>query len=327
MSTEINNKDLVVSNEFYVLGTDNILKAFGENAKMAIYEAMKKLLDIDNKMSVFKADSEFSLINFNAGNSAVSVSDETFYVIEKALQYACLSDGALNPTIRPVTKLWGIGKDHLQIPDEEAINEKLKLANYKDIIMDSSANSIKLANKHQCIDGGSIVKGFAADEVRDIFIKNEIESAIIDLGGNISVIGNNLAGDMPWRVGIQNPLGNRGEFVGVLSITDKSVVTSGDYERYFIKDNNKYHHIIDPRTGYPSNNGVISTTIISDNSIDADALSTCVYIMGVYEGMKLIKDLKGIDAIFITEDRKMYITPGIRDYFKLTNPIFTVETE
>jgi FAD:protein FMN transferase len=325
MTVKIENSDLTVSKEFYILGTTNILKAYGEAAEPAMYEAMKKLLNIDNRMSVFKDSSEFSLINFSAGESAVAVSSETYYVIEKALKYAQLSDGAFNPAIRPVMELWSIGKNTSKIPEEEVIKEKLRLVDYKDIILNEEMHSVKLAHKDQRIDGGAIVKGYAADKVRGIFIKHGIENAVIDLGGNISVMGRNLAKDMPWKVGVQNPLGERGEFIGVLSITDKSVVTSGDYERYFIKDNKKFHHIIDSRTGYPSNNGVVSATIVSDNSIDADALSTCVYVMGVEEGMKLIQSMKGVDVILITEDRKIYMSSGIENNFKLTNSAFTIE--
>lgn len=326
MSIKFNNRDLVESKEFYILGTTNVLKAYGENAENAIYEAMKKLLDIDNKMSVFKARSEFSKINSNAGISFEKVSKDTYYVIQKAIKYASISKGAFDPTIRPVIELWGIGKGDAVILSEEQISQRLKLVNYKDIMLDDSNSSVKLTHKNQKIDGGAIVKGFAADEVKDIFIENGIESAIIDLGGNISVIGSNPSG-MPWRVGIQNPLTPRGESVGTLSVSDKSVVTSGGYERYFIKDNKKFHHIIDSRTGYPSNNGIISATIVSDYSIDGDALSTCVYVMGVEEGLRLVEDMEGVDVIFITEDRKIYVSSGINDNFKLTNPNFEIETE
>ncbi len=317
MYDKVKSKNLVVSKEFYVLGTTNILKAFGENAETAIYKAMKKLLEIDDKMSVFKTDSEFSKINLNSGVSAVSVSDDTYNVIKKALGYAFLSYGAFNPAIKPVIDLWDSVKNGHEVISKEDVTEKLKLTDYKDIILNDSNNSIKLMHKGQSIDGGSIVKGFAADKVRDIFIENGVENAVIDLGGNISVMGMNIAADMLWRVGIQNPLGNRGDFVGVLTVKDKSVVTSGEYERC--------NHIIDPRTGYPSNNGVISATIVSGDSVDADALSTCAYVLGVDEAVKFIKSLKYSDMILITEDRKIYITSGIKDNFRLTDSTFTLK--
>lgn len=243
MSGKIGNKDLIVSNEFYILGTTNILKAYGEKADIAIIEAMKKLLDIDNKMSVFKDTSEFSLINNHAGESAVAVSDDTYYVIKKSMQYAQMSNGAFNPTIRPVVELWNIGRNNSQVPKEESIKEKLQLVNYRDIILNDEKNSIKLAHKQQRIDGGAIVKGFAADKVKEILIKN----------------------------------------------------------------------------------GVISATIVSDSSLDADALCTCIYVMGVEEGMKLVDSMEGVDAIIITDDKKVHVSSGIKENFILTNLDFKIE--
>ena len=326
MSTKIDDKNLVSSKEFYVLGTSNLLTAYGENSEAAIYEAMKKLLDIDNKMSVFKDTSEFSKINSMASEAPVLVSADTFYVIERALQYARLSRGAFNPMIRPIVELWSIGKKEQRIPSHEEIQEKLQLMNYEDILLNEKNSSVLLAKKSEKIDGGAIVKGFAADAVRDIFVENGIESGLIDLGGNIFALGSSPNGS-PWKVGIQNPLVERGEFLGILSVSDKSVVTSGDYERYFVEDNKKFHHILNPRTGYPSNNGIISATIISDTSIDGDALTTCAYVMGVTEGLKLIESIDGVEVILITEDRKIYLSSGIKENFELTNPAFEIEPD
>jgi thiamine biosynthesis lipoprotein len=324
MSTKNDNRNLISSKEFYVLGTSNLLTAYGENSEYAIYEAMKKLLDIDNKMSVYKDTSDFSKINILAGEAPVFVGADTYYVIDRALQYARLSKGAFNPTIRPIVDLWNIGKENERIPSQEEIKEKLKFINYEDILLDEKNSTIMLAKRGEKIDGGAIAKGFAADAVRDIFIENEIKNALIDLGGNIFALGSNPSGD-PWRVGIQDPLTERGQFLGILSVIDKSVVTSGDYERFFIKNNKKFHHILDPRTGYPSNNGVISATIVSDCSIDGDALSTCAYVMGVNEGLKLIESIDGVDVIFVTDDRKIYLSSGIKDNFKLANSAFNIE--
>ena len=137
-----------------------------------------------------------------------------------------------------------------------------------------------------------------------------LPSALIDLGGNIFALGNKDDGT-PWKVGIQNPFKPRGEYIGILSVKNKSVVTSGNYEKYFIKDGERFHHIIDPKTGYPSQSKIISATIISDNSIDGDGLSTGVYILGIDKALKIIEAIEGIDAIFITEDKKVYKTSGI----------------
>ena len=155
--------------------------------------------------------------------------------------------------------------------------------------------------------------------MKSIFQNHNIKSAIIDLGGNIYALGNKLDGSS-WNIGVQEPLNFEGACMGIVSVRDKSIVTSGNYERYFVKDGKRYHHIIDPRIGYPDDNGIISVTIISDCSIDGDGLTTCGYIMGLQRGFKLIEDQEGVDAIFITEDKKVYVTSKLKDSFQITNP-------
>lgn len=208
-----------------------------------------------------------------------------------------------------------------RIPSQKEIDEKLKLVNYEDIILDEASSSVGLKHKNQEIDVGGIAKGYAADEVKKIFVKHQIKSALINLGGNVYVLGNKTDGSA-WTVGIQNPLGSQGEFVGTVSASNKSIVTSGNYERYFMVKGKKYHHILDTSTGYPSESEIISATIISDLSIDGDGLSTGVYILGVSRALKLIESLKGIDAIFITKGKKIYTTSGIKDNFELCNKEF-----
>jgi FAD:protein FMN transferase len=322
--TPLNKEKIPMIKQFYTLGTIIQLKVYGDNDEKAIDEAIAKLNEIDDKMSVFKDYSEVSNINKSAGISPCKVSEDTYLVIKKAVEYSKLYDGVFDPTIRPIVSLWGINTKNSKIPEASEIKSDIKLINYKDIILNDKVRSIKLKYKNQAIDLGGIAKGFAADEVKNILIKNKIENAIIDLGGNIYVLGNKTDGAL-WNVGIQDPLKARGEYVGIVSAADKSIVTSGNYERYFMNEGKRYHHIIDPSTGYPSENGVISVTVISDYSINGDALTTCAYVMGLDKGLKLIGSIKGTDAIFITEDKKIYATPGIKDTFKLTNEEYTYE--
>lgn len=272
-------------------------------------------------MSAFKENSEISKINLNAGVVPEKVSKDTYFVVKNSIKYSNILEGTFDPTIRPLVKLWDIGAEKEFIPKKINIEEALKLVNYNDVILDESNHSVMLKNKKQALDVGGIAKGFAADEVRDIFYKHNIKSALIDLGGNIFALGSK-ADNTPWKVGIQNPLKPRGEHIGILSVADKSVVTSGNYERYFMKDGERFHHIIDPKTGYPSQSKIISATIISDNSIDGDGLSTGVYILGIDKALRIIEEIQGIEAIFITEDKKVYITSGIKDVFELTDEEF-----
>jgi len=274
-------------------------------------------------MSAFKEESDISKINSKAGTTSQAVNKDTYFVVKNAVEYSQILEGTFDPTIRPLVKLWNIGNDKETIPKKAKIEEALKLVNYNDVILDESNCTIMLKNKYQALDVGGIAKGFAADEVRDIFHKHKVKSALIDLGGNIFALGSKDDGT-PWRVGIQNPFESRGDFIGILNVKDKSIVTSGNYERYFMKDGQRFHHIIDPKTGYPSQSKIISATIISDNSIDGDGLSTGVYILGIHKALKIIEAIKGIDAIFITEDKRVYTTSGIdKNIFVLTNDEFS----
>jgi thiamine biosynthesis lipoprotein len=307
----------------YALGTIINLKVFGNKGEEAIEKAIEKLNDIDDKMSAFKKYSEISKINSKAGATQEAVSKDTYFVVKKAVEYSKILEGTFDPTIRPLVELWKIGTEEA-IPEKSKIEETLKLINYDHVILDGSNQSIMLKHKNQALDVGGIAKGFAADEVRDIFYKHNIKSALIDLGGNIFALGSKEDGT-PWKVGIQNPFEPRGEYIGILSVKNKSVVTSGNYEKYFMKDGQRFHHIIDPKTGYPSQSKIISATIISDNSIDGDGLSTGVYILGINKAMEIIEAIDGIDAIFITDDKKVYKTSGIdKSILTLTDEEFSL---
>jgi thiamine biosynthesis lipoprotein len=310
----------------YVLGTLINLRAYGNAPEAAIEEAFEKLNDIDDKMSAFKENSEISKINSGAGLKAESVSNDTYFVVKKALEYSKILEGTFDPTIRPLVKLWGIGTKQEKIPQKVEIENTLEFVNYNDVLLEEKNNSIILRKENQALDVGGIAKGFAADEVRNIFVKHMVKSALIDLGGNIFALGNKID-NTPWRVGIQNPFKSRGEFIGILSVVNKSIVTSGNYERYFMKDGRRFHHIIDPKTGYPSESKIISATIVSDDSIDGDGLSTGIYILGVEKSLRIIESIEGVEAILVTEDKKVYTTSGINKIFILTDEEFILENQ
>lgn len=321
MSDSLNNK--VFSGQSFVLGTLIQLVAYGENAKIAIEEAIDRLNEIDDKMSVFKPSSEVSIINKNAGIQANKISLDTLFVIKKSIEYSVLTDGAIDITIRPLVDLWGIGTDSQRIPTRSEINKIISLVDYTDLFIDAD-NRVTLLYKNQAIDLGGIAKGYAADQTRDIFKKHKIKSALINLGGNISALGNKPDNTL-WNIGIQNPLSDRGDYIGIISVSNKSVVTSGNYEKFFEVDGKRYSHLIDPRTGYPSSNGIISATIVSSDSIACDALTTAIYILGLEKSINLINKLQNIEAVIITEDKKIYFTPGIKNSFELTNSEFKLD--
>jgi len=318
------SNDKPVEKETFMMNTIINFKVYGKNAEKATEASIKEVNNIEKKMSVNIKNSEVSKLNAKAGVSGEKLSADTYTVIEKSVQYSKLTGGALDATIGPIVSLWGIGTDKERVPSKKEVDEKLKFVDYKDIIFDKKNSTVKLKRTNQAIDLGAIAKGYTADEVKKVLLNNKVSSALINLGGNVYALGSRTDGS-DWNIGIQDPLSTRGEYLGTISVTDKSIVTSGNYERFFIKDGIRYHHIFDPKNGYPANKGLISTTIVSDKSIDGDALSTSTYILGLDKGLKLIESMKGVEAIFITNDKKVYVTPGLKDNFNLTNKEFTYE--
>jgi thiamine biosynthesis lipoprotein len=302
----------------YKMGTIVQLKVYGAGVESTVEEAFTLIDELEQKMSLNIKGSEINQVNNSAGKKGVEVSIDTYRVIDRALNYAKLSQGYFDPTIGPVVKLWGIGSEEQQIPSKDELADKLKLVNYKQVKLNPEIKSISLATAGMILDVGGIAKGYAADKVIELLKGQGVKSAYISLGGNVSVLGAKPDGS-DWKVGIQDPKAKtRGEVIGIVNVKDKTVVTSGNYERYFIEDGVRYHHILNPQTGYPARNGVISATIVAKSSFDADALSTAVYILGVEQGLQLVNTLDGVEAILITEDDQIYVTDKLKDKFKIT---------
>jgi len=309
-------KNKPVEAKDFMMGTVITQKVYGENAKKAVDEVSEKLKQIESTLTINAPGGEVNKLNESAGKGSIQLSNETIYLLEKAKHFAELSNGAFDVTIGPLVKAWGVFTENPRVPSEDEIKNLLKLVDYKSIIFDKKTSSAMLKKAGQIVDLGGIAKGYAGDEAIKIYKKYGIKSACVNLGGNVVLLGNKPDGSK-WRVGIRNPRSeNNSSYIGIISISDKAVVTSGDYERNFVQDNKKYHHILDPKTGYPSNSGLISTTIVADLSIDADALSTATFVLGFEKGMELIESLEGVDAIFVTENREVYTTPGLKGIFE-----------
>ncbi|WP_434305766.1 FAD:protein FMN transferase [Clostridium botulinum] len=315
-----------VSRETYLMGTIINIKAYGKNADKAVQASVDKISDIENKMSLNISTSEINKINKNAGIAPVKVSKNTFDVVKASLIYSEKTKGSFDITVEPLVSIWGIGTDKARIPSKDEINNALKLINYKDVVINEKESTIMLKRKGQAIDLGAIAKGYTADELKKVLLNHNVSSAFLNLGGNVYVLGNK-PDKTPWKIGVQNPLEPRGDYLGIVSVSDKSVVTSGNYERFFERNGKRYHHIFDTNTGYPAEKGLISVSIISDKSIDGDALSTSVYTLGLDEGKKLIESLKDVEAVFVTNDKKVYTTSGLKDTFKLTNTDFKLQNK
>lgn len=288
---------------------------FSENLETDITEELNRL---EQKFSRYIETSEISQINNNAGMTQV-VSDEVLEILDESLNYANMSDGMFDITLGPIIDLWQIGTEMENVPSNEALEALLPFVDYN--LIEINGNEV-LLKEEMSLDLGGILKGYAADQVKKIFDRNDVQSGIINLGGNVYVHGMN--DDKDWRVGIRNPYGDKSEYIGILSVSDKSVVTSGPYERFFMKDGIRYHHILNPYTGFPVENDIESVTIVSDRSIDGDALTTTLYALGVDKGLKLIQTIEGVDCIIVTKNNTIIITDGLDSKFVLTNNQFAL---
>lgn len=259
--------------------------------------------------------SELESVNQMAGIQPVAVSDDLYSVIKIAMDFAEKTDGAFNPAIGPLVKLWDIGFENSSaddktsaltqkkslVPSQEEISKLLPLLNYNDIIL--TDKTVFLPKKGMRLDLGGIAKGYIADCVKSILVKAKIKNALIDLGGNIFALGKNPRGNN-WRLGIKNPNIGSTNSVMTLELTEKSLVTSGNYERYFIEDGILYHHILDSKTGYPAKPNLNAVSIMCDKSVYCDALSTALFVLDSEKGCKLLSNLPdlGASAFFFFKD-------------------------
>lgn len=243
------------------------------------------------------------------------ISEDLASLLSEGLDITRESDGAFDIAIAPLTSLWDFTAEDPKVPDDAAIQKALPLCSSDGVTIDGQ--DITLPSDDIQFDVGAIAKGYIADRLKDLLVKKGVKSAIINLGGNVLCIGSKPDGT-PFKVGIQKPFADRNETEAVMDITGKSVVSSGIYERCFKQNGKLYHHILNPKTGYPYDNSLVSVTIISDQSVDGDALSTTCFALGLDKGLKFAEK-KGVQAVFITEDYKLHYTDGFRDEINVTD--------
>ncbi|RKD33208.1 FAD:protein FMN transferase [Thermohalobacter berrensis] len=311
-----------ISKTEYMLGTIATVTLFDSDNENILDKVFQRINEIEQRMSVNIEESDISKLNQNAGKEAVEVHEDVYYVLEMAKKYAQISNGAYEPTIGPLVDLWAIGTEDEKIPEDKEIKIALERIGFNNLQLLGN-NKAFLKKEGMKVDLGGIAKGYAADEVNRILTENGVKRAIIDLGGNVYVKGLKEDGSK-WRVGIQNPFEVRGNHIGIITLSNKAVVTSGDYERYFEEEGIRYHHILDRNTGYPARNEVAGVSVITDNSMVADALSTALFVLGVDKGLELVESMENVDVIYITKDYKVYISSGIKDNFKLSDEQFTL---
>jgi thiamine biosynthesis lipoprotein len=247
--------------------------------------------------------------------SVYTLSDDILSYLKQEQELYEETKGAFSFCIRPLTQLWGIEDGGTDIPSDTDIENEMDYIDGSQITLTSKG--IIFEKDGMAIDFGATGKGIACDVVAEKLSETNVNGAVVSVGGSVAVYGSKGDGKS-WHIGIRNPRGEEDEVMGVLECSDATMIsTSGDYEKYFEKDGKRYHHILDPATGYPVDNGLISVTIISDSGFMSDALSTACFVLGLEDGMAYAEK-KGVEAIFITQDKKVYITDGIKKTFRIT---------
>lgn len=300
------------SHSLRLMGASITLTIFHENAQKLLLQSEQLLHLYKNRFSANDADSELMEINLQAGKKAVQVHPELFELIALGKKHSITANSHLNIAIGPLVQTWRIGFSDAKLPSEEEIQRLLKITNPEEIVLNDSNREVYLSKEGMRIDLGALAKGYIADKLKEFLVEQGVQSGIIDLGGNILTIGENPNFQRPWRIGIQNPILDRGEHVAVIAVSDASVVTSGIYERQLVVDGKTYHHIFDRKTGYPMETEVASITIVAEKSVDCEIWTTRLFGQNPYDIIEEIEQQPGLEAFVITKNQKMMYTSGIQ---------------
>lgn len=296
------------STDFFAMDTFMSVTVLGETGQDAAQQCERRVNELEGLLSRTRSGENNAKASavylINHAPSGTGMVDEGGY-IQTAKALSEQTNGLFDPTTARLTDLWGIGTDEPRVPAQSEIDEALLTVGAANIVVDQNSGFVSLAGGAQ-LDLGGIAKGIAADECAAI-LREADASGLLMLGGNIYAVGSNNG--KPWRIGIADP-DNNVEYIATVAVEDRSVVTSGDYERYFEQDGKRYHHIFDPRTGYPAESGLRGVTVIDENSTRADAFTTALFVMGLEDGMAFC-EANGVAAVFITSDKRVYTTPAV----------------
>jgi thiamine biosynthesis lipoprotein len=268
-----------------------------DKAQLALSSAFNEMRRLEKLMSTHLADSEISRLNAKAGSmTSLAVSPDVLAVIERGIYWGNQTNSALDISIGPVSRLWRFDDDDPAIPDTQRLAEAARLVNFREI--ERVESNVQLKQSGMALHLGAIAKGYAVDQAMGVLDKNGIQHALINAGGDLKVLGERKEGQ-PWKIGLQHPR-HPEKMIASFNLSNKAVATSGDYQKYFIKDDTRYHHILDPANGRPAR-GVISCTIVAKTVMDADALATAVFVLGPENGMALVESLYEVEGMMVTE--------------------------
>lgn len=307
---------------FFAMGTFVTHSAYGMRAKRALSRAKAETLRLERLFSRFLPSSEIGRLNACAGTESVCLSPETWDLLSFAVEMSRLSGGCFDITVGPLTRLWSAHLSGKPIPEAAELQAAAALVGCQFLRLDAAGKTARLAKPGQSVDLGGIGKGYAADRIAEVFRNHGIACALTNFGGNVAAVGARPDGS-PWRIGIRHP--RRPDcLLGAVEVADRSVVTSGDDQRCRLDaQGRRYHHIVDPATGRPSEAGLVSVTVIAPSSTTADALSTCLFLSGPEKGKALLVKFPGIQAILVDAESTVHMTQGLRESFHPAEPLQT----
>lgn len=301
----------MAEHSFFAMNTYITMQAGGVEVEAVLREAEELVLQLEGQLSVTDENSEIYAANHSEGQP-VPVSTDTEEIISFALSMAEETSGALDPTVYPVLTAWGFTTEERRVPTQSEIDALLPLVDYKQIRLSEGQLTVP---QGAAVDLGAVAKGYTGDRVAAFLKEQGVTSALINLGGNVQAVGEKPDGS-PWRIGVRDPFSDQN--LGVLEVEDCAVVTSGGYQNYFIgEDGTVYWHILDPETGYPARSGLASVTVVAPEGKRCDALSTALFVMGPEDALDFWRTTGGFELILVTEDRQIYVTPGLADAFTL----------
>lgn len=315
-----------------VLGTVCTINLFEQGSPVVYAELFKELRSIEQKMSMHITDSDIAKINKNAGKNSVKISDETFFVLKNAKEYAIKTEGAFDPTIGPLVALWNVSGnenfgDSPKVPSFNEIQKAQNLVDFQKLELNEQEKTAFLQEVGMLLDVGAIAKGYVADVLIAKLRQKDITKATIDLGGNVYVFGEKQK-NTPWVVGIRTPSFTEKTTLLSLPLKDTSLVTSGMYERYFEENGKKYHHILDKTTGYPAENDILSVSIVCESSMIADILSTACFVMGKEKALSFLAEEaaeRAVEAVIVDTQNKIWFTEGLKHKITVINSDYTLQ--
>lgn len=296
----------------FAMDTFMTVTAYGSQAEDAVKAAEQEIERLDKLLSAGSTESEVGRLNQNGSGT---YSADTTYLLDLSLRLHHETGGAFNVMMYPLMETWGFISGAYQIPTQETIDQLLPLTDVSKIFYNAEQGNIQFLEKGMKVDFGGIAKGYTSSRIMDIFDQYNITSGIVNLGGNVQTKGKKANG-ADWRIGIKDPK-NEENYLGILNVSDKAVITSGGYERFFEENGIRYHHILDPQTGKPAQSGLDSVTIVSEDGTLADGLSTALFVMGLDKAQQYwMEHSKEFETILVTDDGSLYITEGLVPQFE-----------